>query len=240
MLSRCRLSCSSPIERIPAMKIWQWSIHEHSDDYANHNVTNIVLWITMLQFHKFYYSLLLFLSNPHLNPSGQIIHSRAPVVLLYVPFGHTCGASIPRLGHRKPASQSLQSLCPSMSEYVPLAHSKYADNPSVGQWAPLGQEWHWMFPAEANVPAKHFVGKLSLSLQLKLLGIARIGEKRQNTKWTSSNMSTTDVRCLNGGITKVFPVHNRYEVLELGGYKIPYLFRCKKVHCFLSVHAVPY
>ena len=158
MLSRCRLSCSSPIESIPAMKIWQCSIHEHSDDHANHNVTNIVLWITMLQFYKFYYSLVLFLSNPHLNPSGQIIHSRAPVVLLYVPFGHTCGPSIPRLGHRKPASQSLQSLCPSTSEYVPLVHSTYIDNPSVGQWLPFGHKWHWMLPAVENVPAKHLMG----------------------------------------------------------------------------------
>jgi len=240
MLSRCRLSCISPIERIPAMKIWECSIHEHSDDYTNNNVTNNVWWITMLQFHKFYYSLLLFLSNPHLNPSGQIIHSRAPVVLLYVPFGHTCGTSIPRLGHRKPASQSLQSLCPSMSEYVPLAHSKYADNPSVGQWAPLGQKWHWMFPAEANVPAKHFVGKLSLSLQLKLLGIARIGEERQNTKWTSSNMSTTDVRCLNGGITKFFLFTTDVRCLNWAVTKFHTSLDAKKVHCFLSVHAVPY
>ena len=150
----CRLSCSSPTERIPAMKIWQWSIHGNSDDYANHNV----LWITMLQFTNFIIYLFFFLSNPHLNPSGQIIHSRAPVVLLYVPFGHNCGASIPRLGHRKPGSQSLQSLCPSMSEYVPLAHSTYVDNPSVGQWLPFGHKWQLMLPAVENVPAKHLMG----------------------------------------------------------------------------------
>ena len=176
----------------------------------------------------------------HLCPTGHKTQSLDPVALLYVPFGHTSGASIPTLGHLKPASHSLQSFCPSMSEYVPLAHSIYVDNPSVGQWAPLGQEWHWMFPAEANVPAKHFVGKFSLSLQLKLLGIARIGEERQNTKWTSSNMSTTDVRCLNGGITKFLLFTTDARCLNWAVTKFHTSLDAKRVQCSLSVHAVPY
>ena len=75
--------------------------------------------------------------------------------MLYVPLGHTSGASIPTLGHLKPGSQSLQSVRFSASEYVPLAQRMYVPSPFVGQYAPLGHASHLSLPAGAYVPAGH-------------------------------------------------------------------------------------